>query len=88
MNTTFPTVHWKKGDTEKAQLIWSQYLAAHDVAQVVQPVAGIDPDTGAIWFGESAQDIWHQQEAQGHPKPLFYIRVGKDYYVSKGWSVH
>ena len=46
--------------------------------------AGIDPVSGRIWFGESATDIWQQMEAEGIDIPLYYVRVGYDYYVRKG----
>ena len=39
---------------------------------------------GRIWFGESATDIWEQMEAEGIDTPLYYTRVGSDYYVRKG----
>jgi hypothetical protein len=51
---------------------------------LIGQTAGIDPVSGRIWFGESATDIWQQMEAEGIDVPLYYTRVGSDYYVRKG----
>jgi hypothetical protein len=45
---------------------------------------GIDPASGRVWIGEAATDIWKQQEAEGIDVPLYYVRIGSDYYVRKG----
>ena len=48
------------------------------------PTAGIDPVSGQIWFGASAKDIVAQMEAEGIVTPLYFVRVGTDYYLRKG----
>ncbi len=80
---------WPEADTAKALQIWADYQRQHDVSALVGQTAGIDPVSGRIWFGESATDIWEQMEAEGIDTPLYYTRVGSDYYVRKGghrWS--
>ena len=43
-----------------------------------------DPLSGQIWFGTSAKDIRTQLEAEEITIPLYFIRVGSDYYLRKG----
>ena len=76
--------NWKPGDTERARAYWEDYISKHDLSLHHDQVAGIDPDTGHVWFGTSALDIWDQQKQKGTPRPLFYVRVGKEYYITKG----
>jgi hypothetical protein len=71
-------------DVERAKQIWADYQAAHDVSDRKGQAVGIDPQTGQVWFGESATAIWQQMEAQGSARPLVFMRVGSDYYVRKG----
>ncbi len=76
--------NWTQADTSRAIQIWSQYQQQHDVAGLIGQTAGIDPASGRVWFGDSATDIWEQMDAQGIETPLYYVRVGSDYYVRKG----
>ena len=61
-----------------------KYQRQHDVSPMLGQTAGIDPASRRVWFGESATDIWQQMEAAGIEAPLYYVRVGSDYYVRKG----
>ena len=79
-----PASAWTEADTAKALQIWGEYQRQHDVSSLAGQTAGIDPISGRIWFGESATDIWEQMEAEGIDTPLYYTRVGSDYYVRKG----
>lgn len=71
-------------DTERAMQIWAEYQKQHDVSDRKGQAVGIDPVSGQLWFGESAAEIWVSLEAQGIARPLFYTRVGRDYYQRKG----
>lgn len=84
VDTAIKTPNWKPGDTERAKALWAEYLARNDISGQLDLTAGIDPDTGHVWFGTSALDIWEQQRKVGTPRPLYYVRVGKDYYITKG----
>ncbi|HUE72808.1 MAG TPA: hypothetical protein VMP01_18120 [Pirellulaceae bacterium] len=78
------TTNWSEADTQRAIDIWTQYLAAHDVSDRVGQTAGIEPDSGRVWFGSSAQDIARQMEAAGGRHPFYAVRVGGEHYVRKG----
>jgi hypothetical protein len=75
--------HWTEADTLKAQQIWAEYQRQHDLSDRKGQTAGIDPASGRVWFGESAKDIWLKLVAEGKATPLYYVRVGYDYYVHK-----
>jgi hypothetical protein len=75
---------WTEDDSARARRFWSEYQQQHDVSDRIGQAVGIDPDTGRVWFGESAIDIRRQQEAEGDSKPLYVLRVGYDYYLRKG----
>jgi hypothetical protein len=75
---------WTKADTERAQSIWDEYVAEHDLSDRKGQAAGIDPDSGHIWFGESALDIVDQMDAANEFRPLFFVRVGSPSYLRKG----
>jgi hypothetical protein len=78
------TSTWTQADTSRALQIWAEYQKQRDVSGMKGQTAGIDPASGRVWFGESATDIWQQMEAEGIDIPLYYLRVGYDYYVRKG----
>lgn len=80
MNAT----EWTDEDTARAMKFWDDYQAAHDVSSLRGQTAGIDPETGRVWFGESLADIVDQMEALGARRPLYFVRIGKDYYYRKG----
>ena len=84
MNATNGTTTVQPVDVEKARSIWRQYQRTHDLTDRDGQAVGIDAESGRIWFGSSATDILMQQKAEGHPKPLLYVRVGSEYYSRKG----
>jgi len=75
---------WTAADTARAQQLWAEYQKQHDVSALNGKTAGIDPVSGRVWFGESAKDIYFQQQAEGAPVPFYCVRVGSDYYLRKG----
>ena len=75
---------WTEADTAKALEIWADCQRQHDVSGMIRKTAGVDPLSGQLRFGDSATDIWEQMEAKGIDTPLYYTRVGSDYYVRKG----
>jgi hypothetical protein len=73
-----------KVDVARAQVIWAEYQKQHDVSARNGQAVGIDPNSGRIWFGESIVDISRQLDAEGIHTPLYFVRVGHDYYYRKG----
>ena len=82
MNTT--TDHWTEAETAEASRIWADYQRQHDVSAHIGQAVGIDPANGRVWFGESAKDIVQRLDAEGICVPLFFLRVGQDFYARKG----
>jgi hypothetical protein len=82
MNT--PDTALTDADIEKASRLWADYQRTHDVTGHTGQAVGIDPATGQVWFGDSARDIALRREATGLWTPLFFLRVGQDYYARKG----
>jgi hypothetical protein len=74
---------WSEADTARAQQIWAEYQKHHDVSARVGQAVGIAPVSGRVWFGESAIDIVRQMNAEGIDTPLYFVRVGSDYYLRK-----
>jgi hypothetical protein len=83
-STTMSPSQWSEADTARARQIWAEYQKHHDVSARVGQAVGIDPVSGRVWFGESAQDIVRQMNAEGIDTLLYFVRVGSDYYVRKG----
>jgi hypothetical protein len=75
---------WKESDTEKARNIWLEFQKQHDLSASVGKTAGIDPNTGHVWIGESIQDVITQRNADGVDSPLFFERCGSQTYYRKG----
>ena len=75
---------WTETDTQRAKQYWAEYQRQHDASSRRGQTAGIDPASGRIWFGASAQAIVAQMEAEGVTTPLYFVRVGVDYYLWKG----
>lgn len=71
-------------DVERAEALWLEYLRSHPIIAEEGSAAGIDPDSGRIWFGESIVDIAAQQEAEGVYIPLHFVRLGSETYYRKG----
>lgn len=78
---------WTDTDTARALQIWAEYQKNHDLSAYKGQTAGIDPATGKIWFGESTVEIWEKRKAEGVESPLYFVRVGFDYYLRKGRCV-
>lgn len=75
---------WTETDTKKARQYWAEYQQQHDISSRRGQTAGIDPASGHIWFGASAQEIVAQMATEGVVTPLYFVRVGVDYYLRKG----
>ena len=75
---------WTESDTAKADEIWADYQKHHDLSTCIGKTAGIDPDTGCVWIGESIQDILSQRNADGIDSLLFFERIGSRTYYRKG----
>jgi len=82
MQTT--AITWNEQDTARALHFWAEFQKQHDITQHLGETAGIDPVNGEVWFGDSAQDIWRQRQAEGLDRPVYCVRVGVDYYTRKG----
>lgn len=76
---------WTDQETKRAQQIWAEYADRHDLSAQRGQTAGIDPVTGRIWFGADAEEILVELEAEGLRTPLYFVRVGYDYYFRKGY---
>ena len=74
---------WKPEHTKAAERFWEVYQKAHDLSARLGQTAGIDPETGDIWFGESIQDVVAQRDAIGLSSPLRFERVGSETYYEK-----
>lgn len=79
-----PATAWRPEYTTRAQELWVEYQQHHDVSKHTGDTAGIDPVSGRIWIGESAEDILAQLEGEGLETPLYFVRIGFDYYFRKG----
>jgi hypothetical protein len=75
---------WEPFDTQRAQEIWADFVATHDLSDRHGQAAGIDPKSGRIWFGKDSLDIVDQMKAAGAAVPLFFVRVGYPTYLRKG----
>ena len=75
---------WNESETKRARQYWEEYQRQHDVSDEQSQTAGIDPVSGRIWFGASAKEIVAQMETAGVAIPLYFVRVGIDYYLRKG----
>ena len=76
--------HWTETETTEAARIWTDYQRLHDVSEHLGEAVGIDPVSGRVWFGESAKGIVRRLDAEGISVPLFFLRVGQDFYARKG----
>ncbi len=71
-------------DSLKAKRIWLEYQRQHDVSSRIGQTAGIDPESGRIWFGDSILDVVSQRATEGLSGPLVFERVGSETYYQKG----
>jgi hypothetical protein len=75
---------WSEADSNRAQQIWSEYQRQHDLSRNAGETAGVDPQNGQIWLGDSIQDVIAQRDAAGSSSPLFFVRIGSSSYYRKG----
>jgi len=75
---------WTKEESQKAKQIWKKYQQEHDLSNRFGHTAGIDPESGYVWLGESIRDIILQRDAEGLQSPLFFERIGSETYFTKG----
>ena len=75
---------WTKSDTAKAEQICSEYQHDHDLSSCIGKTAGIDPQTGRVWIGESIHDVLSQRDGDVIDSLLFFERIGSRTYYRKG----
>ena len=75
---------WTETDSRKCKQIWAEYQKQHDMTERIGQTAGIDPQSGQVWFGDSIQEIVQQRQVKGLTSPLFFERVGYEAYFWKG----
>jgi hypothetical protein len=76
--------NWSESDSKKAQAVWFEYQAKHDLSDRIGQTVGIEPASGRLWFGDSIQDVVEKRTADGSLLPLFFVRVGAATYYRKG----
>ena len=79
-----PTSLWTPDHTTRARQFWDTYQKNHDLTALTGHTAGIDPENGRVWVGETAEDILAQLEAEGLRTPLYFVRIGFDHYFRRG----
>jgi len=67
-------------DCERARRYWAEYQQTHDVSVHHGQAVGIDPQSGEVFFGESAGDIMRRLDTEGRFRVLYVVRVGFPYY--------
>lgn len=77
-------MNWNVADTARAREFWVDYQREHDLSERQGQTVGIDPVTGAVWFGDSIADVVSQRDSAGLDTPLFFERVGARTYWRKG----
>jgi hypothetical protein len=75
---------WTDEKIGTAKRIWAEYETTHDVSYRKGQTAGIDPESGAIWFGTDIFDIVDQRKEKGLNSPLYFVRIGYPTYYRKG----
>jgi hypothetical protein len=75
---------WTEEMTARALQFWGEYQADHEIDDKMGLAVGIDPAEGRIWFGSDAIDVVRKRDADGIDTPLYFLRVGRDYYLRKG----
>lgn len=82
--TEYSPADWSDADTTRAKAIWEEYQETHDVSDKIGQIAGIDPTTGEVWFGEWFTDVVRERREQGLNNPLWFERVGFPTALRKG----
>ena len=57
--------NWTEADSKRAQDAWAEYQQHHDMSKRIGQIAGIEPVSGSVWFGDSIQDVVVQRDADG-----------------------
>lgn len=83
-NSVSTPADWSEDDTRKARTIWKEYQESHDLSERNGQIAGIDPETGEVWFGKWFTDIIRERRSQGLSSPLWFERVGFPTPLRKG----
>jgi hypothetical protein len=83
-NEATPAPHVPRVDIDRARAIWAEYQKQHDVTSLIDQTAGIEPESGRVWIGESAADVYHKKIADSIEAPMYVVRIGYDYYLRKG----
>ena len=76
--------NWTDSDSAKAQAIWCEYQRQHDLSEQIGQTAGIEPNSGRVWLGDSIEAVVAQRNADGINSPLYFERVGSPTYYRKG----
>lgn len=79
-----------RADLQRVDRIWADYQSNHDVSAWHGQAVGVDPDSGEVFFGQTAGDIMDRLREEGRFRILLYWRVGYPYYSRergrKRWS--
>jgi hypothetical protein len=75
---------WTDEDTARCKRIWEAYQKEHDLSDRIGETAGIDPQSGRIWIGNSISAIIKERREQGFESPLFFERIGFPTYYRRG----
>lgn len=73
-----------EADAVRAESVWTEYQRTHDISGLIGQTAGIDPDSGRIWIGDSIIAVADQRNSEGIDKPLHFVRIGYATYYRKG----
>ncbi|MBI1345503.1 hypothetical protein GC163_04370 [bacterium] len=68
----------------RAEQIWAEYQAAHDLSPYRGWTAGIDPQTKRVWLAASLAELSQQRKSTGDMALLHFVRVGASTYFVKG----
>jgi hypothetical protein len=63
---------WTEAESNQANRFWSDYQRHHSLSRKTGQTVGIDPASGAVWFGDSIQDVIARRDADGRTGPLFF----------------
>lgn len=69
---------------QTAQEMWVDFQQTHDLSTNTGWAAGIDPESGNIWIGETMADVIDKRDAAGIDSLLWFERVGSATFYKKG----
>ena len=79
-----PDTKWTENDSVRARNSWESFKLRNDLSMLIGKTAGIDPDTGRIWIGDSINDVVARRNADGSDAALYFERIGSEAYYVKG----